>query len=222
MYGRDFGARGNVPMADNHTAFETWRQWARQHDGSFPPAPIVPTLIRPPPIPAPAGVLSTLAGRRFDLRELRGQTVILHFWHTQLARTQIQIAALRELEQQNPGRLTVVNIPVDATPTEHLCEHDSSTEPHEHASNGDEPVDVEELLPSRSAAATRLAVVTFCREHKLNGTVVLDSGALSAACVANDLPTTVMIAPDGMVARRFSGVRSSRSLDAMFQESLIR
>lgn len=76
----------------------TFRTWWRATLGCALAA-AVPRVQALPPVggPAPAFVARTLDGTRFDLAELRGKVVLLHFWATWCDSCRVEMPALAHL-----------------------------------------------------------------------------------------------------------------------------
>jgi hypothetical protein len=223
-HGVDFGARGNQSAADNSAAFDRCRKWVELHIDEFPVAPALSSVTRPCPVRAPSISSPTLDGRRFESSTMDGRTVVLHFWHTHLRKTQVQLGDLAELERRFAGRAMVVNVPVDIAPIEHEHKHthgESDDHGHEEEKHAEVEFDDEVQVPAHSYAEARKDVEDFCREKRVTGIVLLDTaGTTAIAFGANDLPSTVIIGGDGFVSRRFSGARSKTALEAMIEEAM--
>lgn len=209
----DFGVRANLDVAGNAAGLQRWREWAlaQQGAGTLPASPAVPVFPPSPRRRAPAFSVATLSGGRVELQGLLGKVVLLHFWHSAEPESQSQLADLGRLESRFDGKLVLLHILVDKVPTEHeepeACPVDAHDGSHAHGASRAEDL---------AAAAPRIQ-----REQGAGGALVVDDGALATAYICRDLPTTVIIGPDGTVRRRLIGKRSGDTLDALVRDALL-
>ena len=148
--------------------------------------------------------LPGLDGRTTRFADLRGRVVIVNFWTTWCPSCRAEMPALNELQKRWGERLAVLGVSLDLVPDEHG--HVGGEEAH-----GGPEVRREQIVERVARAVEKLG---------LGYRVLLDErGAVSRRFSGGELPTTLVIGPDGTLWRRFVGPRSREVFDAMIGEA---
>jgi thiol-disulfide isomerase/thioredoxin len=185
--------------------------------------------LEPPPLalaglqPIPAGdfTLPTLDGRKVRLSGFRGQAVLINFWTTWCTACLAEIPALIELQKRQGENVVILGISLDYVPDSHghIGGHgsglsDRAADGHEyHAGHDHHDHDAPSLKEIRAKVART------AKKLGINYTVLLDeTNEVGGRFNGGELPTTVLVDPQGNVRRRFVGARALPVFEAMLEE----
>jgi thiol-disulfide isomerase/thioredoxin len=182
-----------------------WKSWWQAHQHDFPPAPPLTPVANPPvSLRAADFALPDLEARPVRLSDFRGRVVLLNFWATWCTSCLLELPDLIELQRRNPQRLVVLGIALDGP--HHRHEHPEGEIAGLPRSMD---YDLEEI---------RQQVRRFAQQHAINYRVLLDPGdTVGVRFLGEELPTTVLIDPQGQVRRRLVGGRSASTFEAMIR-----
>ena len=214
--GQDFGIRSSRHFQDSDAEEERetakvrdgirqWKEWRAANPDKFPSLTPLPPAGAPQPLPGPPVefVLPDMEGRPVNVASFRGKVVLLNFWTTWCPSCVQEIPDLVALQHQRPADLVVIGISLDGTPDGHDHTHGDGDE-HGH---GADP------------AKTRAKLQRFAREKGLTYLLLHDaSGEVGARFLGHELPTNVLLDPQGRVRRRFLGTRPVAAFEAMINE----
>jgi peroxiredoxin len=193
---------------------QEWREWWTQHRAEFP-QPTSPTRIIPGRLPVKEFALEDSDGRLIHLSEFHGKAVLLCFWKIGNAASFDDVATLKQLQEQESRRLTVVGIAFDpAVGPQDDCGGEAHGGGHEHQHNNAHAVD------SRgNSAATKPALRELVTRMSINHPVLLDAnGSLVFRFNVQEVPTYALIDAQGNLRRRFAGARELSTWTAMVEE----
>jgi thiol-disulfide isomerase/thioredoxin len=200
------------------------REWLSRHSSDYPAV-----RLEPPPLalaslqPVPAGdfLLPTLDGRKVRLSDFRGQAVLINFWTTWCTACLAEIPALVELQKRHGEKLAILGVSLDYVPDSHghVGAHgsglsDRADDGHEdHAGHDHEDHDAPSLKEIRAKVART------AKKLGINYTVLMDErNEVGARFNGGELPTNVLVDPQGNVRRRFVGARALPVFEAMLAE----
>jgi thiol-disulfide isomerase/thioredoxin len=190
--------------------------WWRQHAGEFnPPAAPSPTAVEPTQaLPVADFALPDIAGHTVKLSSFRGKMVILNFWATWCTACLPEISDLMELQKRHRDQLVVLGISLDGVPDDHghVLGLDDKTEAHDGPDH-----------QGRAHPATidnvRAKVARVAQARSIAYPILLDpSNLVGARFNGGELPTNVLIDPQGHLRRRFIGARSLDVWEAILAE----
>jgi thiol-disulfide isomerase/thioredoxin len=186
-----------------HAAVARWKEWWTAHQLEYTPAASLPVAAgKPLKLRATGFALADLEGRVVKLSDFRGKTVLLNFWATWCPSCLLDIADLNELQRRQAERLVVLGVSLDGVRHSH--------EPPDPAGKPLEPVDV---------AKVRQVVRQVVEQRGITYRVLLDPTGQVGVCYHGfELPTNVLIDPEGHVRRRFVGGRSVAAFEAMIRQ----
>jgi thiol-disulfide isomerase/thioredoxin len=199
-------------LAGLRQGVQRWKDWWELNRSDSPSGLAHPSAINQPVwrLPAYNFSLPDLEGKTVRLSQFRGKVVLLNFWLTRCAACAVEIPELVELQKRYGERLVILGISLDADNEVH--------EPEVHPR-----VATSKTEAAGAASAdlkVREQVRRFVRDQRLSYLVVLDRRrAVAARFNGNELPTNVLIDPEGYVRRRFLGPRSLATWEAMIQEA---
>jgi cytochrome c biogenesis protein CcmG, thiol:disulfide interchange protein DsbE len=125
--------------------------------------------------------------------------VLVNFWTTWCPACIGEMPELIELQKQHHDRLVILGVSLDYVPNEDDDNH-----------GGDRPT-LDEI---------RKKVVRTVQTRAINYTVLLDEkNSAGARFNGGELPTTVIVDPEGNVRRRFIGARNLSVFEAMISEA---
>lgn len=200
------------------------REWLSRHSSDYPAVRLEPpplALAGLQPIPAGDFTLPTLDGRKVRLSDFRGQAVLINFWTTWCTACLAEIPALVELQKRHGEKLAILGVSLDYVPDSHghIGEHgsglsDRADDGHEdHAGHDHDDHDAPSLKEIR-AKVSRTA-----KKLGINYAVFMDeSNEVGGRFNGGELPTTVLVDPQGNVRRRFVGARALPVFEAMLAE----
>jgi thiol-disulfide isomerase/thioredoxin len=191
---------------DFFEAVNRWKQWWEQHKTEYPPATRSHASEAPPRLRLNTSALTftDLQGQPVRLSAFKGKIVLLNFWTTWCSACIAEIPQLAELQRRNADRLVILGVSLDGQSDVHSDDH---TEEDGH---GESIADGEQV---------REAVADFVRKKNTGYRIVLDrTGSASRRFNGNELPTNVLIDPEGHVRRRFVGGRSVAAWEAIIRE----
>lgn len=214
--GQDFGIRapGHFTSGGDAAGKEAakrregvlrWKAWHAANPDQVPPLAGLATSRAPQPLPGPPVEfnLSDVEGRPVSVAQFRGKVVLLNFWTTWCPSCVQEIPDLVALQRKRPDDLAVVGISLDGAPDGHDHSH-GEDDGHEH---GADP------------AKVRAKLQRFAREKGLTYLLLHDAqGEVGARFLGHELPTNVLLDPQGRVRRRFLGTRSVAAFEAMLDE----
>jgi thiol-disulfide isomerase/thioredoxin len=220
--GQDFGVRTHLAIPSGETGHqldparvetirngvERRKQWWQAHAQEFPaPQAASPKLLGSDfAVPSVEDfALPDLQGKQVRLSDFRGKTVLINFWATWCTACLAEIPDLIELREKLGDRIVILGIALDGLPDEHG---------HQAGEEGGSP---HKEGPSRKAVMKK--VVRAVKDRGINYPVLADPHA-KVGCRFNggELPTTVMIDPQGHLRRRFIGERTVQVFEAMLAD----
>ncbi|MEK7781032.1 MAG: HEAT repeat domain-containing protein [Verrucomicrobiota bacterium] len=209
---------GELPAKPNLEAIQAgvkqWREWWGQHHEEFPepakPSPVAVNLL-----PAKDFTLEDSEGRPVRLSNFRGKAVLLCFWKIGDATSFDDLVALRQLQEQEAQRLTVLSVAFNpAVGPQDGCGGEEHTGGHEHqhghAHSPGAGVDL---------TATKSALRDLVTRMGVNHPVLVDTkGAVVFRHNVQEVPAYALIDAQGNLRRRFNGSRELPVWTAMIQE----
>lgn len=204
-----------VSAEDLHKAQDATRQtklWLAEHSAELPfvdtqlPASIgdVTRLL-----PASDFRMKSLDGQHVRLLDQRGKVVIINFWTTWCSACISEIPVLVELHNRHSEELVILGVSLDAVPDSH-----GHVGGHGHDDNSSPEAHISALDRIRAKVARTVAA------RGINYTILLDEdNELGGRFNGGELPTTVIIDPEGLVRRRFMGARDLETFEAMIAEA---
>ena len=194
--------------AIRHGAQE-WREWWMLHRAEFP-QPSPPPRIIASKLPAKDFALEDSEGRLVHLSDFQGKAVLLCFWKVGNAASFDDVATLKQLQEQESRRLTVVGIAFDPA----VGPQDDCGAGHEHQHNHAHSAD-----PHANCAANKPALKELISRMSINHPVLLDAnGSLVFRFNVQEVPTYALIDAQGNLRRRFAGSRELSTWTAMVEE----
>ncbi|MBI4657579.1 MAG: redoxin domain-containing protein [Verrucomicrobia bacterium] len=182
-----------------------WKEWWKRHQADYAVEPSV--RVRSPSawrLPAAELRLADLESKIVRLADFRGKAVLLYFWSSTIPESSLDIPSLVELQRRNTETLVVLGISLDGAGFDKCCED------HEHSH-------AHESKPDVAGVCARLKQVVA--KQGINFRVLLDpEGEAASRYHVSELPTCVLIDPEGCVRRRFAGGRRFDTLNAMLNE----
>jgi thiol-disulfide isomerase/thioredoxin len=210
----------DVGVARVQGAVQRARAWLADQGPAFPkPQLPLPDAAVQAGTTLPAGdfQLRALDGSRVRLSKLRGRVVLLNFWTTWCPACLGEIPVLKALHEAHPEDLVVLGVSLDYVPDSHghIGGHAAvEDQAHNHGHHNDD----------EDAAAARLRVRKKI-ERTVNARgvtypILLDErNDVGGRYNGGELPTTVIIDPQGNIRRRFIGARSLPVFEAMVREA---
>ncbi len=188
---------------------QEWREWWAQHQAEFP-QPIPPPRIIAGKLPVKEFALEDAEGKLIHLSDFQGKAVLLCFWKIGNAPSFDDVTVLKQLQEQESRRLTVIGIAFDpAVGPQDDC-GDGREHQHNHAHSAD---------PHANGAATKPALKELISRMSINHPVLLDaSGSLVFRFNVQEVPTYALIDAQGNLRRRFAGSRELSTWTAMVEE----
>ncbi len=203
-------------VAKVQAASASAREWLSRRPPDYPAVRLeTPPLALASLQPVPAGdfLLPTLDGRKVRLSDFRGQAVLINFWTTWCTACLAEIPALIELQKRHGERLAILGVSLDYAPDSHGHMGGHGAGLSDRADDGHEDHDAPSLKEIR-AKVSRTA-----KKLGINYTVLMDeSHEVGGRFNGGELPTTVLIDPQGNVRRRFVGARALPVFEAMLAE----
>jgi cytochrome oxidase Cu insertion factor (SCO1/SenC/PrrC family) len=209
---------GELPAKPNLEAIQTgvkrWREWWGLNREEFPD-PVRPSPIAANLLPAKDFDLEDSEGRPVRLSSFRGKVVLLCFWKIGDTASLEDLAALRQLQDQEAQRLTVLSVAFNpAVGPQDGCGGEEHSGGHEHQhghahspSNGADP------------AATKSAVRNLVTRMGINHPVLVDAtGLVVFRYNVQEVPAYALIDAQGNLRRRFTGSRELPVWTAMIRE----
>lgn len=209
---------GELPAKPNLEAIQSgvkqWREWWGQHREEFP-EPITQPRIAASELPAKDFTLEDSEGRPVRLSNFRGKVVLLCFWKIGDAASLENLATLKQLQDQEAQRLTILSVAFSPTVgpqdgcggEEHIGGHEHQ---HGHAHSPSAGVD---------SAATKSAIRDLVTRMGINHPVLVDTkGTVVFRYNAQEVPAYALIDAQGNLRRRFTGSRELPVWTAMIQE----
>ena len=142
--------------------------------------------------------LATLDGKTARLADFRGKVVLINFWTTWCSACLAEIPDLIELQKEAGDKLVILGISLDGVPDEH--EHEAGAAP----------------------AETREKVARTVKLRGMNYPILLDpKSSVGARFNGGELPTTVIIDPQGRLCRRFVGERNLAVFREMIRQAAV-
>lgn len=188
---------------------QAWREWWALHRAEFP-QPSPPPRIIPGKLPAKEFALEDSEGRLIHLSEFQGKAVLLCFWKIGNAASFNDVATLKQLQEQESRRLTVIGIAFDPA----VGLQDDCGDGHEHQHNH-----AHSAVPHADCAVTKPALKELISRMSINHPVLLDAnGSLVFRFNVQEVPTYALIDAQGNLRRRFAGARELSTWTAMVEE----
>lgn len=187
---------------------QQWHEWWIQHREEFPETVMQPR-IAVSELRAKDFALENLDGRTVRLSDYRGKIVLLCFWKIGDAASFDDLAALKQLQQQQPERLVVLTVAFAPTvgPQD---DHGGHEHQHGHAHSPSVGVD---------PAASKSAVRDLVARMGVNYPVLVDAtGTAVFRYNVQEVPAYALIDAQGNLHRRFTGPRELAVWTAMVQE----
>jgi len=224
--GEDFGVRARLAVSPEGAdpsrpvepanakiirhGVERRKEWWKLHEKDY--SANTQRTARPDPqspdrLPIQDFVMRDLNGRTVHLNQFRGKVVLLNFWATWCTACLAEIPDLIALQNKLGDQVAIVGVALDGVPDEHghvPGEEESGTTDHR----------------EHSMESARAKVVRAVKARGINYTVLCDpKSSLGAQFNGGELPTTVLIDPQGCVRRRFIGERNLTVFQAMVNEA---
>lgn len=194
--------------------------WLEEHVGELPlpdlPLPEAVSLAKRE-VPAGDFRLRALDGSRVRLSDFRGKVVLLNFWTTWCAACVGEMPALNALQEKNLDQLVILGVSLDYVPDSHghigghaAVEEQRHTDGHhdDHEDNAAALQRVREKIERTVSARGVTYPILLDEKNEVGGQYN-----------GGELPTTVIIDPQGNVRRRFMGARSLPVFEAMILEA---
>jgi thiol-disulfide isomerase/thioredoxin len=202
------------------------REWLSRRPSDYPAV-----RLEPPPLalaslqPVPAGdfLLPTLDGRKVRLSDFRGQAVLINFWTTWCTACLAEIPALIELQKRHGEKLAILGVSLDYVPDSHghIGGHGSGLSDRAADGHNDHAEHDHEDHDAPSLKEIRAKVSRTAKKLGINYTVLMDeSNEVGGRFNGGELPTTVLVDPQGNVRRRFVGARALPVFEAMVAKVL--
>jgi thiol-disulfide isomerase/thioredoxin len=224
----DTGLKGFRPegIAKTRAASARALEWLSRHLPDYPVARLEPpqlALSSLRPVPAGDFVLPTLEGRKVRLSDFRGQIVLINFWTTWCTACFAEIPALVEIQKRHGEKLAILGISLDYVPGSHghIGGHGSGLSDGTREARDDHAGHDHEDQVAPSLKEIRAKVSRTSKKLGINYTVLLDeNNEVGGRFNGGELPTTVLVDPEGNVRRRFVGARALPVFEAMLAEVL--
>ena len=189
-----------------------WREWWSSNQTEFSESPALPQVAASV-LPVKDFTLEDLDGRSVRLSDFRGKVVLLCFWKTGDARSFNDLAALKQLQEQERQRLAVVGVAFDpAVGLQDECEEEG----HEH---GQMMMNGHLMTMNASPGPVESVVRDAVRQMHIPFPVLLDKkGTAVFRFNVQEIPTYALIDADGNLRRRFAGSRTVEVFKAMADE----
>ena len=190
------------------------RSWWQEHARAFGVADGDSVRVDSTPLASlPAGdfTVTDLDGRVLRLSDFRHKTVVINFWTTWCTACVGEMPELVAVQSRHPDDVVVLGVALDAVPDEHghLGGH-AEVDARGHDEDSNHP-DISKI---------RAQVARVKDQRKLNYRVALDeTGTVSGKYNGGELPTTLIIDPQGQIRRRYVGPRSLPVLEALIAEA---
>lgn len=193
---------------------QKWREWWAQHQAEFP-APTLPPHIIPGKLPAKEFALEDSEGKLIRLSDFQGKAVLFCFWKIGSAASFDDVTTLKQLQEQESRRLTVVGIAFDpAVGPQDDCGGEGHGAGNEHQHTHAHAAD-----PHANRATTMPALRELVARMSINHPVLFDAnGSLVFRFNAQEVPTYALIDAQGNLRRRFVGARELSTWTAMVEE----
>jgi peroxiredoxin len=190
-----------------------WHEWWSSNRTEFSESAASPQVTASA-LPVKDFVLEDLDGRLVHLSDFRGKAVLLCFWKTGDARSSDDLAALKQLQEQQHQRLAVVGVAFDPSVGP---QDDCEGEAHEHGQpmmmNG------HMMVMDASPGPIESVVRSLVAREQIQFPVLLDKkGTLVFRYDVRDIPTYALLDAQGNLHRRFAGTRELPVWTAMIQE----
>jgi thiol-disulfide isomerase/thioredoxin len=195
--------------------------WWELHKSEFPVS-IKETAPQPDTVllensPATDFTLRDLSGRRVNLSDFRGKTVILNFWATWCTACLTEIPDLIELQKRYSNQLVILGISLDGVPDEHGHVQGQEQRATGQAINNEIAPETESDTPSNTEL--RAKVTRVVKARGITYPVLLDpNNSVGSRFNGGELPTNVLVDAAGKVRRRFIGTRPLAAWEAMVAE----
>jgi thiol-disulfide isomerase/thioredoxin len=224
--GEDFGVRSRLALAPQEAyrpgrpspsnaemirrGVEQRKAWWTHHAKDYPQgspgaggtAPTEPMRPRMPEFK-----LTDLHGKAVRLAQFRGKVVLLNFWATWCPACQAEIPELIALQDKLGNQIAILGAALDGVVDEHGH------------TPGEDEVDKSER-PDHSLSKVRAKIDRVAKARGINYTILWDpKGSVGGQFNGGELPTNVIIDPEGRLQRRFIGERRLAVLEAMVAEA---
>jgi thiol-disulfide isomerase/thioredoxin len=191
-----------------------WKEWWKTHEPDYHSAGEAISALQIEPqsrFCAADFELRDLNGKLVRLSDFRGKVVLLNFWATWCTACLAEIPELIELQQKYSSRIIVCGISLDGVSDSHG--HSDATMGSADEGRGE----AAEKKPNRNKI--RAKVERIAKAKGIKYPVLLDpDNTLGARFNGGELPTNILIDPQGQVRRRFIGARSPAVLHARIAE----
>ncbi len=201
-----------------------WKSWWAQHRDTYPPLPPAPDKTAPPSHPNADFQLVDLDGKSVSLSAFRGKTVLLNFWTTWCTACASEIPDLVALQESSADAVTVLGISLDGS-DDHGHDHPAfiDVEDGKHLNSPDHDHEHSHDHESSTTAADLKRIQKKIRrtiERKgINYRILLNpKGDIGNRYNGHELPTNVLIDPEGRLRRRFIGSRPLENWKALINE----
>ena len=209
---------GTPPANPNFEAIQRgvrrWHEWWSTNRMGFSESGAWPR-IDATMLPMKDFALENLDGQIIHLSDFRGKVVLLSFLKTGDPRSSDDLAALKQLQEQEGQRLAVLGVAFDpAVGPQDDCEG----EVHGHG----EPMMMNGLMMVMNASPGPIEPVvrSLVAREQIQFPVLLDKrGGLVFRCNVQEIPTYLLIDADGNLRRRFVGSRDLTAFEAMVDEA---
>jgi len=186
---------------------EWWREHRNDYDSeATSQEPFALASVEPVRLPVRDFELMGVNGVAGRLSDHLGKSVWINFWATWCPSCLKEIPHLIELQRRHPDQLVVIGISLDGVPDAHG---------HDHGDDG-EHGDAHEDEPEGGVEGILAKVRRTVTQRGINYPVLLDpKNEVGQRFNGGELPTNVMIDPEGFMRRRFLGGRTVAAFEAM-------
>ena len=208
------------PLEPNLEAIQNgvrrWREWWGLHSGEFP-EPAKWQQIATAALPLEDFSLEHLDGRKVRLSDVRGKTVLLCFWKTGQSANFDDLAALKQLQNQESDRLAIMGVAFDPAvgPQDDCGGHEGHAHGQEHHHDHAHMTD-----SSPRQLSLHCVVQDLISQMRISFPVLLDKkGTAVFRFNVQEAPTYALVDAQGNLRRRFVGSRSLTVFKAMVDEA---
>jgi thiol-disulfide isomerase/thioredoxin len=205
-----------------------WKQWWHSGKHDYPVSNQWESDTEPyvtPALPVEDFEVGMLDGSTKRLSDFRGKAVLLNFWTTWCSACMTEMPDLNQLHDLYPDNLKVIGISLDGG-EDHGHEHASVVDIEEAREAGLEAVESEYGLHDHSHQEhahddekIKKKIERVVRKKDLKYLIGMDSGfEIGNRFNGQELPTNVLIDPQGKLRRRFVGARPLHSWKAMLKD----
>jgi peroxiredoxin len=192
---------------------QRWGAWWGEHKTEYPASTgEVQPHAAPLKLPSKDFRLADGKGKSIRLSDHRGKTVMLAFWSLDIPES-LDLSGLANLQSHEQEHLVLMAICMPPAP--------SCADEHEH-SHGEDRQHAHHHHHTAGAVASnpaRIQALAEKKSHSASFIMLRDpEGALARRFNVEDRPTYVLIDSEGMIRRRFVGMRTESALQTIVEE----